>query len=284
MPKTTAIQPCKAPGAKETEVSREAGWTARLMLLPNVLARFCNETGKLSIGDILDALGVHSHEHRWTKRKTGSGKGWAGFNIGSFPGSRPIAARDMRALQKTIGDLAQRPIGANDCLSANLAHLARMMGLNKVEVELVAFASLTSTSARFRAAVNMWQPNILSEFIDGLASVLACSPCDMRLALSPDGVLRSAGLLNIVSRNRSASSRLDLLEGLGELLTSDLDDRQSLVRHSLFRSYFQPSPIPRHDVRDFPHLQREIRPLLRLFESALAAGSRGVNILFYGPS
>lgn len=278
MPRTTDIQQCGAPRTAETEVSREIRWIARLLLLPDVFSRLCNDRRSMSTTGILDTIALHLSERGRIKRKTGPKKNSADSDIGPIRWDQPANASDMRALQEAVADLAQRPIRANDCMSANLRHLAGFLDLNDVEVELLAFATLASHSKRLGAAVHLWDPDQFGEFTDGLEGVLGFSAGDLRRALSLDGVLRSAGLLDLRRRNREAGW-VNVLQGLGESLMSSHDEPQSMLR-----LFFQPSPPPRHDVRDFPHLQREIRPLIRLIESALATGFRGVNVLFYGPS
>ncbi|WP_178863457.1 AAA family ATPase [Thiomicrorhabdus cannonii] len=115
------------------------------------------------------------------------------------------------------------------------------------------------------------------QLVEILATVLGQSKKEIALSLDSQSLLASSGLLRIdVRMHNTLSNKVDLLEGLEDVLTVECNDPIELLKR-----YFSLSKPASLTLENFPHLGDQSKRLLRYLK-----GQRsriGTNVLVYGP-
>ncbi len=184
----------------------------------------------------------------------------------------------IAAMRKRLVGLERQPVKQTGVLYSNLTVLSDLIGLNRVEKELLAFTVLLNVSTALTDCLDGLSVPFATSISEILAVAFGIERNDIRVALRPEGVLRSAGLIDLDRTQDIANDVLCLLDGLDNSLLTEAEGGAHL-----FTEYFQPSSPPRHPVTAFPHLKDEISILNRVF-CGVQDGQKGINVLLYGAS
>ncbi|MCC5986513.1 MAG: AAA family ATPase [Pararhodobacter sp.] len=161
-------------------------------------------------------------------------------------------------------------------LQANLGHLAAILGLDEIEVEILRCQMTCDSNRAYSRLVDRIHHEV-ADLHETLACVLATEPDEIRRRLSPAGRLLRSGLIRLAREGRNFS---DCIESHGRLSTLEFEafaDATALKTRLLgqpARTDLQPD--------DFAHLADDLRLIADILRGAFANRERGVNILLYG--
>lgn len=241
----------------EDEVSL---WTLRALMHGGIARRMCRADDLDA--DLLRALGIPADAIERIKKESRSVIG--------------IEVKETQALpllEARLAELERRP--PRPCrASRNAALLGKLLDLDSVEVEVLAFA-LASIEAPLSTCFDALPNGTLAEICRFAAAMLNLAPADVRRALDPDSVLRSIPLVRYDKDCAQPFVPTPALRGpLCQLLSGERD----LLRH-----YVTPAPRSSRSLADFPHFATECDVMVRLLRGARRARARGVNVILYGP-
>jgi transitional endoplasmic reticulum ATPase len=183
--------------------------------------------------------------------------------------------RDMHRLAEQSAHLA-RPSAT---LERNMTRLAQLVGLSRTDCRILEFAAMLHQDRTLDdCADTLGNLNSL-KVIDTLARLLDLPVEEVRVSLSPHGLLARSGLL-VVERSGTGylRGRLDVLSGdfADHILATEADPV------SLLRDIISPSQAPRLGLHDYAHLEQVLGMLKPYLETAVAQGRPGVNVFLYG--
>jgi SpoVK/Ycf46/Vps4 family AAA+-type ATPase len=197
-----------------------------------------------------------------------------------IPDTRDIkAGTARRLLREILRKIEAGPIQRKGVLHANIARLAKIVGLKRVDKEILTFLVLLHTQSALQACLESVENLSLSAVKDVFAEVLQCNKIEVRAALAYDSLLCTSGLVQVDHSGSDLTAMLNLLDGLANSL---LDECSDVLR--LFEPYFVPAAAPRFGLTDFGHLQAEIDSIQELLMDAARQRVKGINVLIYGES
>lgn len=163
-------------------------------------------------------------------------------------------------------------------LSNNLNLLAQEIGFNPTEIKLLFFSLVLSIDNRLTEVTSCLGELTSESIISILSVVLDREVDDIRMALSPSGMLARSGML-ILDRNFAGeiSGRLEIFDGSLVLF----EPHKNIA--SILLKFFLPISDGELLPEDFSHLRNEYNLTTHYLNNALASHASGTNILFYGP-
>lgn len=197
------------------------------------------------------------------------------------------AGRTLSQMRRELGKVLARwePQAGTPCrfpgtLRANLQALARVVGLNELEQEVLGLAILVHTELVLDHGCNLLGPNLGGHNIERvLAPMLGREPEAVAACIARSGVLATSGLLTIDLRGQYP------LRQLMDLMTSAFPVRmlqpQPDIR-KVVEGFVRPLPASSLGVADYAHLGLNLDASLSLLRHALAQRVAGINILVYG--
>ena len=166
-------------------------------------------------------------------------------------------------------------------LGANLKALARMLGLNTVDFQVLGLCALVHSDSLLSRCIGLYGGIDNRRLVSTLGLLLQLPARDIQMALSKEATLLSSGLLevdysvgDITLNNRLSFSNSDLLDQLCY---------HHGAAEELFRHSFRISESGLLSAASYPHLEQEIDIALRFLRKSQAQGRVGVNVLIYGP-
>lgn len=185
--------------------------------------------------------------------------------------------RLLKAYLRRARHHLKAPPAPSEPAASGLTVFAELLGLDEVEVRILAFALASNHSP---AVENLVAPLAAASAQHGaLVAAAVAAPLERVLtALEPRSRLVSSGLIEVES-GRLRGSPLTPRPGLVDLvLTPDLDRDKVLAR------YLPEAPPPTLDLSDFDPLHAEVDLVLRLLRAAVATRAPGMNVLLHGPT
>lgn len=235
-------------------------WMLRLLTSPEGLHRFVRKD-ELAHDGLAVALGlghwIHPEEQAFSPRA--------------------VRAELFDLLEQAQQACADAPLPA--MLQDNVQRLAALVGLDALEVRILAFAACLHTEPLLEKTANMLEVLSSIQVVQTLALVLDVPDEQMRQALNHEGPLARSGLVVLGRSGRDyLVQKIDLLsDTFAARLTSEITDPIALLRGKI-----APAAPGHLQLSDYAHIQSMLdimRPWLR---HALAGQRSGVNILVHG--
>jgi len=160
-------------------------------------------------------------------------------------------------------------------LSTNLDRLARLVGLNEVDVGLLSFAvMLRSDGLLVEAAARLGQISTV-QLPRVLAVVLGLTEDQVRHSLAGQGVLARCGL--VTCQRLGADHLPDKLELLSDYFADNILSNE-MDPVDLLRENVAPCPAPELGLSDYTHIEPSLTLLQPYLLHALDQRRKGVNI------
>jgi hypothetical protein len=175
---------------------------------------------------------------------------------------------------------ARRPRPIPDPVGTNLVVLAQLLGLTELEREILTYLVCVHVDAELRTIADLLGEACLSIHARHIAAAIA-QPADQTLvALSVGSRLIGSGAVTVDDCPLyTLSNTLELKMGIVDLVLAPGLDRDRVLDR------FLPTARPPTLCReDFTHLDGPVRMVGDLLRAALRRHTRGVNVLFYGPT
>lgn len=190
-------------------------------------------------------------------------------------------AKLLQHLKRKLATAERRqPLLPTDTtLAHNLRELPTAIGCDDTSRDILLFMVIQRQHAGLNAALHRVGPITASGVFKVLSICLGHTPADIARALDDRGKLPRSALVSIDhAYNGPFELKVDMLEGLAELLTMTHTRTLDMFRHSL-----RPSPPPRLGLDDYPHLTHDLTICQRYLQHAVQGHTAGINILIYGP-
>ncbi len=185
------------------------------------------------------------------------------------------------ALQKQYDDLSASPlpvIPSKTQLAKNIAWIAKKVGLNETEQDILHFRVIVSRHLALKTCIdNIANGLDLLMTSHVLGRLLGHNAADVERALNSGGRLIRTGLIYFSSDMEDFTKKMTLLPGFADNL---------FVKHenlySLFENNFSQAAPSRLTAADYSHLVEDIALLKNYLTDALEIKRKGVNVLIYG--
>ncbi|MEO5344259.1 MAG: AAA family ATPase, partial [Gammaproteobacteria bacterium SHHR-1] len=236
------------------------------------------ETRQLALMLLVDMAGWKSLSG-YPKNLTADGEMLRLVDLGEYE-DEDVTARAfidlLREQQRAFGDF----IGFPKRLTQSLFRLAEELGLAEVEMDILGLVTLISTSDTLANLIDDIFGEMTTDRMELLlAQVLGAEQDAVRQALSGQGLLNRTGLLRVDrSSKQFFLSKLDVLDGLCDGLSSGEEHVDELLMQ-----FYHPADSGQLNLTDFGYVEREVRLAKRLLDHVVRQGTRGTNILIYGP-
>ncbi|NJS36993.1 MAG: ATP-binding protein [Brachymonas sp.] len=164
-------------------------------------------------------------------------------------------------------------------LKTNVGKLAKLIGLDDVEQQILEFTAILHTNAVLESASQMMGDLKTSQVFVWLGSVLNLPSKTIAAALHSSGKLNQAGLLWLDRRGaHGAIQKLSVLSSSFADLLVSID----VLPVDLLRGMISKAASSSLALDDYPHLQDTIRVARPYLSHALNTQRLGVNFFFYG--
>lgn len=214
-------------------------------------------------------LSNQKHLHAWVSKELG---------LEDLSFAQPLQLQAItRRLQSTYKVMRQRSseFRLPAVLRANLAVLARQMGLSDAEQKVLALAILFRSNHSLFTVAHATYHSV--NVVQQIAYVVGTSARSLRSAIAPEGLLRRAGLLSI-SSGESLGSNLRL--------QSQCFRRLAIEQFSQFDEMLggvaKKSPPSRIASDAYSHLRPSFEAIAAMLDDAIKLKRKGVNVLLYG--
>lgn len=182
---------------------------------------------------------------------------------------RKLYLAGEKKYQKAVGPIA---------LTENIRRLASLVGLSEIDCRILEFV-VTLHNDRLLDDTADWLGHLsTTQVCQTLATILALSEADIRLALASKGVLAQSGLV-ILDRTGSGRlrSKLDLLYGFAESMLIPEEDPLSFLKDMVV-----PALAPNLKWADYEHVGQSLNLMHAYLRHAVETKRKGVNIYLYG--
>ena len=166
-----------------------------------------------------------------------------------------------------------------EVLHNNIAQLAKLVNLDRVESCILEFAIALSMDSRLSDAAELLDDLNTAKLFYSLATLLDHPEAHIRTALSRDATLMRTGIFNLRNfEHVSLLSKLDVLS----VSFADTLYCGTVSPHALLRDEIKHSLPAQLKIKDYPRLSAHLDILLPYLEHSLKQRSAGVNILLHG--
>ena len=162
-------------------------------------------------------------------------------------------------------------------LMRNVALLAKLVDLNPVEQELLAFMVWIKTSRELREVAGEVYCSNTAQAVELLASTIAVGYEELKSAFVKSAVLIDTGLLVVMDGLTDLSDKVMLRDGLEDVLLEERTTEATLVEN-----FFGDAAEGVLTAADFQHLDDEFRLVSDYLRGAFERQLVGVNVLLYG--
>ncbi len=168
--------------------------------------------------------------------------------------------------------------GPNKRLDRNSQQIARYLGLNETERQLLVFAAILEEDENFQEVTDKLGELNAEGILTVLSNLLELPRKKIRKALSRHGLLAKSGLLDLGrSSKNQIQYKIDLLDGLAEAL----QEADASVEVML-QKYFVPSRAGKLTAENYRYVQEHLILIRDHLGLACEKKIQGVNILIYG--
>lgn len=202
--------------------------------------------------------------------------------LGFTPSREGKLRRPPGALKTIIDAQPLSALLAEDDVYCNMHRFGERLSLTEAECRLLAFTSHLNASTALYAACALVADCPQRVMVAHLARFIDVPEAEVRDALRPDGVLRTARLLILTQANAFRSADLtDVLQIESELHeVLQIPDVPDAMLTNLFYRMSEPANLT---LDDFVEMADEVALLRRLLLRAVEEKRAGINVLFYGP-
>lgn len=199
--------------------------------------------------------------------------------IGITPRDGRLGKRELRPLMKIRADELEQQLPRNKTvLTRNLDMLGDLLGLDKLQKEILAFAALSEQHPFLSDVIENIRTTSTDAITKLLSVALSARDADIRKAIQSDGHLLITRIISIEHNDIGRGLQLELPPSLRAALFSAADNIQMLMN-----SFLENSPPPSLKADAFAHLNRETELLTAYLSKASSSRTRGINILIFGP-
>lgn len=198
------------------------------------------------------------------------------------PESEDFNPKRVRIKLRKLHEAAERQCRdtrVSDYLDANIARLAKLVGLSDTDCRILEFAAMLKSERLLDDAAD-WLGQLTSSKVFHVLSVLLNLPePEVRNALSTQRVLVQSGLVYLDRSSRSTlGGKLEVLSDsfADHMVSSDADPV------SLLRDTVAPAAPPELALADYTYVSPSLAVLHAYLREALSSGRKGVNIFLYG--
>lgn len=183
----------------------------------------------------------------------------------------------LKQARTRMKSLEKKPDAEDGVLGRNLALLGELTGLNEVEKEIFAFATLMEYVPWLQGAAEA-VGEVDTHQAGHLISLALDVPLEAVLkAIHPFGVLHAAGLLRLVHAAVTFPNKVEVLDTVGELLLTE-----GIGADELLGAFFRQAPEPTLDLGDFEHVGCMKGLIHRHLQASIEQRAQGANVLVYG--
>lgn len=186
---------------------------------------------------------------------------------------KPIHLRT--ALSKQLQSLEARGMPKLTKLEANIARVARAVGLGKTEADVLQLAVIVAHVPRFAELFNLG-PFMHQSFCSLMRHAIGHTPSRLEKAMAPVGTLRRVGLLEEGTNYNHCRHPIEVDQKMAALLSSPHFDENDVLRHLL-----RTPPPATLTLEDYPSTL-DIQMLCRRVRKGVSERHKGVNILIHG--
>ncbi|MFH1494749.1 MAG: ATP-binding protein [Pseudomonadota bacterium] len=200
--------------------------------------------------------------------------------IGITPQEGKLSKNELRPLLKSRADELEQQLPRNKTvLTRNVDMLGKLLGLDKLQKEVLAFAALSEQHPLLSDVIENARIKSTDAITKILSIALSVSEAEINKAIRADGHLLITRIISIESSvHLGRGLRLELPPSLRDALFSAADSIQKLMS-----SFLENSPPPNLKADAFAHLNRETELLTAYLSKASSSRTRGINVLIYGP-
>lgn len=185
----------------------------------------------------------------------------------------------LRAYLRREGRDARRPPEVFDPVRRNLAVIARLVGLDEVETDVLRFVLAMWHSTPLAEICELFGEVTLAGATEVIGAAIARPAGRVQAALRPEATLLRCGLLVTPGYTEELPRKVDLKDGLLELaLAKRLDRSRVLAR------YLPVAKATTLGADDYGAAWAEAEVARDLLRRALDARRSGVNVLLHGPT
>lgn len=175
------------------------------------------------------------------------------------------------------------PLPSDTRLARQLSTLQHTLGLQALEADLLHWRCLLDLHPALEDLVSVLGGLTALQVLHVLALAINAPLDAVHRALSPQGSLATAGLLELDSANRmNIDRKLELPNGFAEQLVLGASATDAQDALGLFQHRFAPAAAPLLQAQHYAHLESSLQLLQGLLDAALTSGRPGVNVLLYG--
>ena len=177
----------------------------------------------------------------------------------------------MDRLKKELSKLESNTTPKKCTLIKNIDKLGQRLSLNPCEKGILALAICMIDMLDYLGEVGM------EGLRQVLSKILGFKPKEIQSALNRDSTLMFSGLIKVESYKIDISQKLELLEGLSDLLF-----QKNITPNEILSNFFTESPPHSLTIDQFPHVKADIDILTPFLKTSLVQKIKGVNVLIYG--
>lgn len=205
-----------------------------------------------------------------------------GLDEGSDPFFGDVDLKAVRAKLRQLhatDERKSRTAAVPACLRTNVARLAGLIGLSETDCRILEFTVLIQAERLLDDTADFLGQLTTLKTIYILSTLLDLPEPDVRVALSPQGLLATSGLLSVDRCGTSTlRGKLNLLSDnfADHIYSSDADPV------GLLRDTVTPSTAPLLELDDYPHIDEFLAVLRPYLKLAVTAVRKGVNVFLHG--
>lgn len=194
----------------------------------------------------------------------------------SLPAKRSSRKALRSQLELRLAAFKKIPAGTSE-LFTNTRLLAKLLLLNKVEQRVIEFVALSTHHRAMRLMMEIVPLHRVGDLAYIVSIALDCDVPSVKAALDSNSTLMQAKLLQYETNTFDTGFKLTVSEPLSEVLHTRNKNLREFVERFVERA--EPSTLT---VKDYPHLEDEIRLMEQYLSTATKYQTPGVNILIYG--
>jgi len=185
----------------------------------------------------------------------------------------------MKCMREQLNTLLGKGIRSSESLFDNIRLLSNTLKLSPVEQEILVLRLLMPLLEVFQATViDHCCTCSMQSTVDYLRLMTTRPARDIHKALQPNSQLLQMGWIKIHSGLVDLEDKLELPDGLLDILLRQHDSAEAL-----FANFFRLSSHAKLALDDYAHLQNDLDVLQPYLRTVLDEKQSGVNILIYGP-
>lgn len=228
------------------------------------------------LGGHKNFISQHGFSNDSTAEFLGLGK-WVDPEDESFSPKKVMVDLHKR---NTQGERRLNAATTPEYLTANVARIAKLVGLSACECRILEFSTLIHHEPMLLECADSLGQLSSSKVFYVLSVLLGLAESDVRDALSPKGVLSRSALVSIDRTGHATlGEKLNLLsEHFADRMLSSDADPLDLIRDTVAKGSPAQLSIP-----DYEQISPSLDVLRPYLKRSIASGRKGVNVLMHGP-